>query len=65
MNDADAREWEELASLPFVDATRSRSSILRALYVPVLSWEANHLMDYVLLQRKPQPQASGFLLSMF
>lgn len=54
-----------LASLPFVDVTQSRSDILRAFYVPVMSWKANYWMDYVLLQRKQQLQAPASLLSMF
>jgi hypothetical protein len=61
---ADPKEWDTLASVPFVDVTRSRPGILRALYIPVLSSKANLWASYVLLQRRPQ-RPLGFLSSIF
>ena len=53
-----------MASMPFVDVMRSKSGVLRALYVPWLSGKANVRGSYVLLQHKPQ-RSFGFLSSMF
>ena len=61
---ADPEEWELVAGMPFVDVTRSRSDILRALYIPWLSSKVNVQGSYVLLQHKPQ-RPSGFLSSIF
>lgn len=48
---ADPDKWEEVASEPFVDVTRSKSSLLRAFYVPKLSRRKNFFASYVLLKR--------------
>ena len=61
---ADPKDWDTLASAPFVDVVRSEPGILRALYIPVLSSKANAWASYVLLQRKAQ-RPLGFLSSMF
>jgi len=49
---ADPKKWEIVASLPFVDVTRSPSALLRALYVPILSSRSNFFAQYVLLKRQ-------------
>ena len=48
---ADLDKWEVLASVPFMDATRSTSSVLRAFYVPKLSKKKNFFASYNLLKR--------------
>ncbi|BDA41987.1 Alpha-1,2-mannosyltransferase ALG9 [Coccomyxa sp. Obi] len=48
----DPQKWDTVVSLPFVDATRSTSSLLRAFYVPKLSDKKNFFASYVLLRQR-------------
>ena len=49
---ADPAEWRTLAALPFVDVSRSRSALARALYIPWFSRPRNFWAQYTLLQRR-------------
>lgn len=49
---ADPSEWKTLAALPFVDVSRSRSALARALYSPWFSRPRIFWAQYTLLQRR-------------